>query len=68
LRTAASAFTQPSVEAAVAAHPERFVVADVKWTGGTEQMLDAVRLHFQQLQQQEQQQEGAVEAAPAQRS
>jgi hypothetical protein len=36
---------QPSVEAAVAANPSRFVVADVKWTGGTEQMLDAVQ-HF----------------------
>jgi hypothetical protein len=31
------------VEAAVAADPSRFVVADVKWTGGTEQMLDAVQ-------------------------
>jgi hypothetical protein len=34
---------QASVEAAVAANPSRFVVADVKWTGGTEQMLDAVQ-------------------------
>jgi hypothetical protein len=57
---------QPSVEAAVAAHPERFVVADVKWTGGTEQMLDAVQQHFQQLDQQEQQHMNAVGAAPAQ--
>jgi hypothetical protein len=57
---------QPSVEAAVAAHPERFVVADVKWTGGTEQMLDAVQQHFQQLDQQEQQQANAVGAAPTQ--
>lgn len=55
---------QPSVEAAVAAHPDRFVVADVKWTGGTEQMLDAVQQHFQQLEQQ--QLAGAVEAAPNQ--
>eukprot|EP00775_Hariotina_reticulata_P006674 gene6674-6898_t len=31
-----------SVTAAVAAAPEKFVVSDVKWTGGTEQMLDAV--------------------------
>ncbi|WIA36362.1 hypothetical protein OEZ86_007679 [Tetradesmus obliquus] len=54
----------PSVEAAVAAHPDRFVVADVKWTGGTEQMLDAVQQHFQQLEQQ--QLAGAVEAAPNQ--
>lgn len=34
---------QATVEAAVAANPDRFVVADVKWTGGTEQMLDAVQ-------------------------
>jgi hypothetical protein len=34
---------QASVEEAVAANPSRFVVADVKWTGGTEQMLDAVQ-------------------------
>lgn len=34
---------QASVEAAIAADPDRFVVADVKWTGGTEQMLDAVQ-------------------------
>jgi hypothetical protein len=62
---AASLSLQPSVEAAVAAHPERFVVADVKWTGGTEQMLDAVQQHFRQLNQQEQQQLDAVAAAPA---
>eukprot|EP00882_Tetradesmus_deserticola_P005608 GHRQ01005904.1.p1 GENE.GHRQ01005904.1~~GHRQ01005904.1.p1 ORF type:complete len:310 (+),score=119.36 GHRQ01005904.1:314-1243(+) len=54
----------PSVTAAVAAHPERFVVADVKWTGGTEQMLDAVRQHFQQMDQQEQHID-YVEAEPA---
>lgn len=30
------------MEEAVAAQPDRFVVADVKWTQGTEQMLDAV--------------------------
>eukprot|EP00879_Flechtneria_rotunda_P015474 GHRR01016182.1.p1 GENE.GHRR01016182.1~~GHRR01016182.1.p1 ORF type:complete len:201 (+),score=88.50 GHRR01016182.1:1365-1967(+) len=35
-----------SVEQAVAAQPDRFVVADLKWTGGTEQMLDAVKQHF----------------------
>lgn len=34
------------MEAAVAANPGHFVVADVKWTAGTEQMLDAVQQHF----------------------
>lgn len=34
---------QASVEIAIASDPDRFVVADVKWTGGTEQMLDAVQ-------------------------
>ncbi len=43
---------QKTVEQAITAHPERFVVADVKWTGGTEQMLDAVHQHFEQLEQQ----------------
>lgn len=37
--------------AAVAAAPEKFVVSDVKWTGGTEQMLDAVEHHLQALEQ-----------------
>jgi hypothetical protein len=37
---------QASVEAAVAANPGRFVVANVKWTGGTEQMLDAVQQYM----------------------
>ncbi|KAF6266171.1 hypothetical protein COO60DRAFT_1475933, partial [Scenedesmus sp. NREL 46B-D3] len=55
----------PSVEAAVVAHPERFVVADVKWTAGTEQMLDAVQQHFQQLDRQDQQQPLSVGTAPA---
>lgn len=31
----------------MAQNPERFVVADVKWTGGTEQMLDAVHNYMQ---------------------
>jgi len=37
------------VEAAVAANPDKFVMADVKWTGGTEQMLDAVQQFMQEL-------------------
>jgi len=39
------------VTAAVAAAPEKFVVSDVKWTGGTEQMLDAVEQHLKVLEQ-----------------
>jgi hypothetical protein len=44
-----AAAPQPSVEAAVAAHPGRFVVANTRWTGGTEQMLDAVAAFFAEL-------------------
>ncbi|KAI8469912.1 MAG: hypothetical protein J3K34DRAFT_521817 [Monoraphidium minutum] len=38
--------SEESVAAAVAAEPGRFVVADQKWTAGTEQMLRAVARHF----------------------
>lgn len=48
----------------MAAHPERFVVADVKWTGGTEQMLDAVAAHFESLRGQQQQ--GVAATVPQQ--
>lgn len=53
---------QASVEAAVAANPERFVVANVKWTGGTEQMLDAVHQYMEEAAGSKQQ-EGSCEAA-----
>lgn len=44
--------TQASVEAAVAANPDKFVVASVGWTGGTEQMLDEIQQYFDKLHQQ----------------
>jgi hypothetical protein len=50
LNSAVPALPQASVEAAVAANPSQFVVADTKWTGGTEQMLDAVGAFFKTLE------------------
>jgi hypothetical protein len=32
--------------AAIKEHPERFEVATAAWTGGSEQMLDAVATYF----------------------
>jgi hypothetical protein len=36
------------MEKAALANPEKFFVATVKWTGGTEEALDAVAQHIQE--------------------
>jgi hypothetical protein len=41
---------QASMEAAIQQQPTQFFVAKTKWTGGTEEALDAVLEHLQQRQ------------------